>query len=178
MSTSAGTRSRPKQTARQILQQRSVDATKELRDAFNLPFALGDATILGTALAEIAAEEGRRNPRFASAVRERYNELVTFQAPAQRASRQTQDELPPLKVVGHLEPGERLVFDPFEPPDPKFLTRVYGRDQLARALQDYTLAMLKETASRLEQRHPGTRPSNRSRKDAVIAYIVEQSGNE
>jgi hypothetical protein len=64
---------------------------------------------------------------------------------------------------------------PTPPPDPKTLMYVYGDDKLGRALQDYTLDMLKQTAANIEARHPGTKPANRSRKDAVIAYIVKYS---
>jgi len=35
--------------------------------------------------------------------------------------------------------------------------------------------MLKETAGEIEQRPPGTKPANRGRTDAVIAYIVKCS---
>jgi len=66
--------------------------------------------------------------------------------------------------------------DPTAPPDPKWLTMAYGHHQLARALQDYTLDMLKMTADRVQAEHPGTRPANRGRKAAVIAYIVQYSG--
>ena len=66
--------------------------------------------------------------------------------------------------------------DPFAPPDPHDIIRVYGYHQLGRALQDYTLDMLKQTADKVQAEHPGTKPKSRGSKAAVIAYIVEYSG--
>jgi hypothetical protein len=65
---------------------------------------------------------------------------------------------------------------PAAPPDPKWLIQVYGQRQLARALQDFSLDMLKLTADKVQAEHPGTRPANRGRKAAVIDYIVQYSG--
>lgn len=83
--------------------------------------------------------------------------------------------LPPLVPVGRMEPGERVHIDPFEPPVPSFLIRVYGREQLARALQPYMVEMLKMTAAKVEAEHPGTKPTNRSQRKALIDYIVKYS---
>lgn len=159
------------QAPRSTLRQRGAEATRALRTALNLPPDISDNTILSTALAEIAAEEVQCNPGFARNVRSRYDELiathgrpVTRKAPAQA--------LPPLVPIGHV-PGYHV--DPFNAPDPHFLVRLYGHDQLARALYDYTVDMLKETAAQLEREHPGTKPDNRGRRDALIAYIVEQT---
>lgn len=164
------------QTARQILQQRGADATRTLREVLDLPSDLSDLSVLSTALAEVAAEEGRRNPQFARVVRSRYEELMELRGrPAKRATRPAKEPLPPLVPIGRV-PG--TVFDPMAPPDPHLITQVYGRHQLARALQDYSAEMLKRAAAELEVRHPDTKPANRSRKEALIAYIVEQSGKE
>jgi len=53
---------------------------------------------------------------------------------------------------------------------------VYGDDKLSRALQDYTLDLLKVTVERIQALHPGAKPKSKSSKAAVIAYIVEYSG--
>src|SRR5690348_307959 len=83
MSTSSGTRrtsSAP--VKRPTLRERGAEATQNLREAMRLPYNTGDTGILGTALAEAAAEEGRHNPRFASEVRRIYAELLDQQRPA------------------------------------------------------------------------------------------------
>jgi hypothetical protein len=54
---------------------------------------------------------------------------------------------------------------------------VYGNDKLGRALQNYTLDMLKQTADMVQAAHPGTKPKSKSSKAAVIDYIVEHSTN-
>jgi hypothetical protein len=80
--------------------------------------------------------------------------------------------LEPLVAIRHTG-GD---IDPFAPPDPQVLKYVYGADKLSRALQDYSIDKLKQAASVLERSYPGTKPANRSRRDALIAYIVEHSG--
>lgn len=162
------------QAAHKTLRERGAEATRNLRDVMRLSTNPGDTGILGTVLAEVAAEEGRRNPQFASEVRRRYEEaLGQRRQSVQRASRPKQDALPPLEPV-RTDLAFRPV-DPFAPPDPQFLIQVYGRHQLARALQGYSVDVLKRTVEVIEQQHPGTKPANRGRKDAVIAYIVEHS---
>lgn len=154
--------------SRQGLRERGAEATRNLREAMRLPTNPGDTTILGMALAEVAAVEGRRNPQFASEVRRRYEELQ-----GQQRQRQTREELPPLKPVRTDLPWRPI--DPAAPPDPQFLIQVYGRHQLGRALQEYTVAILKRTAAVIERQNPGTKPANRGRKEPLIAYILEHS---
>jgi hypothetical protein len=66
--------------------------------------------------------------------------------------------------------------NPFAPPDPHEIIDVYGYHQLGRALQDYTLDMLKQTAAKVQAEHPDTKPKSKSSKAAVIDYIVQYSG--
>ena len=174
MSTSAGTRStstRPL-NVRERLRQRGVDATHRLNDTLRLSASCSDAKLLGTAVAEIVAEESARNPQLASRIRARYDELVSMRG-AQRAALRKTEQLPPLVLIRRDLPYRHS--DPSAPPDPKWLTMAYGHDQLARALQDYTLDMLKQTADKVQAEHPGTKPNSRSSKAAVIDYIVEYS---
>lgn len=91
-----------------------------------------------------------------------------------RARAQTKVEsLPPLVPIRTDLPLAPP--DPYSPPDPATLIRTYGVAQLARALHDYSVDSLKQTASKLEARYPGTKPKNRGHRAALIAYIVEQS---
>jgi hypothetical protein len=161
------------QATQQTMKERGAAATRDLREALRLPAHLSDTTLLGTALAEAAAREIRRNPQFASEVRQRYDDLVGLRKPAaKRSSPRATALLPPLRPITKI-PDYSV--NPSAPPDPQFLIRLYGRDQLTRALQDYTLNKLKQTAAVIEQAHPDTKPTNRSRIDDVIAYIVEYS---
>lgn len=167
-------RTRTAQPARPTVRQRGVDATKSLREALHLPNDVNDTAILGTALAEVAAREIRRNQQFGDEVRRTYEDLKAQQASTGKQGTQ-QEELAPLVPIRRIEGYEA---DPFSPPDPAFLIQLYGHHQLARALQDYTVDKLKMTAAQIEQRHPGTKPTNRGRRDALIAYIVDYSGKE
>jgi hypothetical protein len=177
MSTSAGTRStstRPL-NVREQLRQRGIDATRHLNDTLRLSATASDTRLLGTALAEIVVEESARNPQLAARVRARYDELESLRgAPRGGNAARTREVLPPLEPIRTDLPYRYS--QPGAPPDPKWLIQVYGQRQLARALQDFSLDMLKLTADKVQAAHPGTRPANRGRKAAVIDYIVKYSG--
>lgn len=157
---------------------RSAEATRSLHDSLHLPSEMNDPAVLSTALAEVVADENRRspNPRFALAVRQRYSELLLARSATTRSSK-SKESLPPLvpleRPAGQY--ATRIRLDPFAPPDPAAIVRVYGRAQLERALQDYMLDSLKETAALIEREHPGTKPTNRGQKQSVIDYIVKYS---
>lgn len=155
--------------------QRGEKATLLLRQTLDLPPIEGDVPVFGAALAEVASEESMRNLRFADAVRERYRELLAQQPAPKPKGTSSQEPLPPLVPIRRIE-GYRA--DPFSPPDPHFLIQLYGYSQLNRALQDYTPAMLKETAAKVQQDHPGTKPTSKAAKQALIDYIVKYSGRE
>jgi hypothetical protein len=130
-----------------------------------------DAAILGTALAEVAARQIAHNPQFGREVRELYQELASSRrSTPPRPSRRALAPLEPLRHAG----GE---VDPFSPPDPRKLIYVYGVDKLGRALQDYTMDMLKQTVENVQREHPGTKPRTKSSKAALIEYIVQYSTN-
>ncbi len=121
-------------------------------------------------------EAAMRSPDRAARL-EAAKKLVQADAAAQRAAKagSAKQELPPLVPIRRIE-GYRA--DPFSPPDPHFLTRLYGSHQLDRALQDYTLAKLKETAAKVQAAHPNTKPRSKASKQAVIDYIVEYTPAE
>jgi hypothetical protein len=75
----------------------------------------------------------------------------------------------PLKPITTI-PG--YVHDPFKAPDPAMLSQLYGKDQLGKALRGYTMDMLKKTAQKVQDEHPGTKPTSKASRDGLIAYIV------
>ena len=150
--------------------QRGEKAILLLRQTLELPATEGDAMVFGAALAEIASEESMCNTRFADAVRERYRELLAQQPAPKPKGARSREPLPPLVPIRRIE-GYRA--DPFSPPDPQFLVQLYGYSQLDRALQDYTPDMLKEAAAKVQQDHPGTKPTSKAAKQALIDYIVK-----
>jgi hypothetical protein len=179
VSTSSGTRmssaaTKPlKQTPAQVLRERAAKATQDLRDALRLPSDLSDATILGTALAEAAAQEIRRNAAFGQEVRRLYNDISQSRKPAGGAGARPKVPSEPLVALRHT--GAHI--DPLAPPNPKTLIYVYGEDKLPRALQDFGMDLLKEAADNIQREHPGTKPASRTRKSALIEYIVQYSTN-
>jgi hypothetical protein len=88
--------------------------------------------------------------------------MCGLRRPRGKATQANAEELPPLVPVRTDLPYRKI--DPYSPPDPAFLTLVYGRHQLARALQDCTLDMLKQTAAEIEAAHRGTKPKNRGQR--------------
>lgn len=161
------------QNARQSLQQRGVDATRALREVLGLPTNLSDASVLGTSLAEVATREMRQNPRFAGEVRRVYDELAALHRPSGKRSGYSPEELPPLVPIRRDLPYRES--NPYAPPDPTYIIQAYGVHQLARALHDYNVEALKRTAANIEAKHPGTKPTNRGQKKALIDYIVKYS---
>lgn len=150
-----------------------------MRESLHLPADVNDTAILGTAVAEVAARESQRNPRFADDVRKVYDELAAMKRSTGTNRRPTvrqQHELPPLVPIRRTEGP--LHIDPFKAPDPERLAYIYGKNQLARALQGLRVDTLKEMAAKIEQRCPGTKPTNRGHANALIAYIVEHTEQE
>ncbi len=163
------------QVKRPTLQERGADATRLLREMLQLSADVTDTRLLGTAVAEAVAEEGRRNARFLRDIRSRYDELAALRSQPKQRQAQTQKTLEPLLPIRHM--GYREV-DPFAPPDPHYLAQLYGSDKLARALVDHSIDGLERAAAQFEQRHPGTKPKSRAQRQALIDYIVEQYNKE
>jgi hypothetical protein len=93
-------------------------------------------------------------------------------AAPRQITRPKTEPLPPLTPIRHDLPLQKS--DPYSPPNPAYLVLAYGRSQLARALQDYSVDSLKQASAQFESKFPGTKPSNRGQRASLIAYIVAQ----
>jgi hypothetical protein len=133
---------------------------------------LDDAKLLSTALAEVAAEDVSRDLAYAERIRrayhEAYHELLQLRATRPLRARPA-GRAPMLIPIASLE---EIQFDPYAPPNPYLLLRLYGPEQLRAALRVYTLAKLKQALEPVVQRNPGVKPQSKARKDAVIDFIV------
>lgn len=134
---------------------------------------LDDPKRLSAAIVEIVAEEVTRNPSMASRIRNRYDELALPKRRRGSSARNTVTKPPkpmrtlvPLKIVetGDVNIGAAL--------DPYRLYEVYGAEQLADALDEHTLASLQEAMECVQERHPGTKPTNKGRRQTIIEYVV------
>lgn len=152
------------------VQQRAAAATAELKRASGL----NDLKLLSAAVAEAAAAEAVKNADFLACIRSIYAELTKApnRQPRAKAPHQELPELIPLPDVD----GSR--FDPFAALNPYELLRLYGLSQMATALNGFSLEKLREAATFVKERHPGTKPKDGRRKDSLIAYIVEQMATE
>ena len=155
---------------------RTRSAVKTTTVARSLASALGlpDAGRAGIAALLVAAEEVERSSHFAARVRAAYDLL-----PASKPTRgSTRGENTVAKIltstltpVRHVEGREINLAAPL---DPYFLLEVYGADQLRQALELFPLTKLKEGLPAVMERHPGTKPTSRSSKAAVIDYLVRR----
>jgi hypothetical protein len=121
---------------------------------------------LRTALMEAAAERLATDPAFAARVRERY--AVGGQATAAKATGQIVPIRPP--TLDQYTPYGRF--------DPHQVMHEYGHAQFRAVLERSTMRDLKEATDFTQQRHPGTRPTSRASKAAMIDYIVANTPPE
>lgn len=128
--------------------------------------ALDDIKRLTDALLVVAAELTVRNDTVAEHVRAVYTALPATRTRARGTKLSIADFTPVKRVEG-------LVFDGIKPLDPYLLYESYGAQQLPQLLDFLSIARLKETASVVEIRNPGTKPTNRRQKASVIDYIVK-----
>lgn len=157
------------------LQQRAAAATARAAELLRLD----DIKRLAAAVAEVAADELLRDPDFAQRVRGRYEQLAprkpvrTTPRPATAPRRAT--------AAATASPDDDLVIikqvDPRNLPqvglvDPYFLHEIYGAHQLRRALERHPLRKLQEASALVEERNPGTRPTKKTDKAAIVDYIV------
>lgn len=127
---------------------------------------LDDIKRVSLALVEAASVELEKSHTFENRVRAFYDAL----APARPRSRMVTAfdvKLVPIKQIDGRE------INPAAPLDPYFLYEVYGAEQLPTALSIFPVSKLKEGAAKVEQQNPGTKPSNRGQKQALIDYIVK-----
>jgi hypothetical protein len=149
--------------------QRATQAAQQAAEFLEL----SDARAVAAALTEVALQGVRVDATFAARVRSLYGEIVTSgkskrtPTPTQRAQRAAPDvELVPRRHIGTHDAN------PGAAPDPAYLLELYGPDQLPLALARYKLPDLKLAAELVQQRNPGTKPTNKGNRDALIAYIA------
>lgn len=130
---------------------------------------LHDLKRLSIALAEAAAEEVIRSRTFAERVRALYESV-----PATVDSRGNSSPSALTLDLVPIKPLDGRWVDPSTPLDPYFVLDTFGPHQLERALAIFPLTKLKEASAAVEARNPGTKPTNRGQKAAIIAYIVEE----
>lgn len=150
----------------QTFRDRAAEATHALRDVVGIR----DLKLLSASVAEAAAEEAKRNSAFAERIRAISEELSELQrATYDKPRGKVKDvELTPL-------PGTDGIFvDPYAPLDPYLLQRMYGPEQLSKALSVYGMTKLKEAAAVVMRRKPGVKPRDGRRIDSVRDFIVEQ----
>lgn len=129
--------------------------------------------LLSTAVAVSVAEELNKNPELANRVRAIYQELEATAKPARPQSRRAKIDDAHLVPKGRLEGHVFGTADLYGPPDLRLMYAVYGAEQLPLALRRFTRDLLRAAAAKIEAQHPGTKPANRTRREDLIAYIVQ-----
>ena len=145
----------------------TTTAARSLASALGLP----DAARAGVAALLVAIEEVEQSSHFAARVRAAYD-LLPEGKPTRRSTRGedavTKILSSTLTPIRHVEGHEINLAAPL---DPYFLLEVYGAGQLRQALDLFPLTKLKEGLPAVMERHPGTKPSSKASKAAVIDYM-------
>lgn len=148
-----------------------ADAAKHIGEVLGLT----NSKRLGTSLASALVEEIERNPAFVDRVRTYYNDVPQVVTPKREPkSRMPKTALVDLVPIKHVEGFE---FNPAAPMDPYLLLEAFGTKQLLTILDALPTAKLKESAAKVEKRNPGTKPTSRSQKAALIEYISTYVGD-
>lgn len=129
---------------------------------------------LATAVMEAAFAEAAHNAAFRDRILAIYNELKAVAAPKRTTSTRggTTKTKTPLAWLTPIHPVDPKQFGPDKLLDPYLIQYAYGDDVLRTILDGYSANRLKEAAAIVAERNPGTNPTNRSRKDALIEYII------
>lgn len=154
---------------------RSTAATQRLCDVLALGVVKPkELKHLATAVTEAASAEAAHNAAFRERILSTYNELKTAAAPKRTSSSRggTTKAKTPLAWLTPIHPVDPKQFGPDKLLDPYLIQYAYGDEVLRTILDGYSAARLKEAAAIVAERNPGTGPANRSRKDALIEYIV------
>jgi hypothetical protein len=153
---------------------RSVAATQRLCNELSLGILKPkELKHLATALAEVASAEAARNAAFRQSILAIYAELNAAKAPKRAPARggTAKAKMPPPWLTP-IHPVDPKLFGPDKPLDPYLIQYAYGDEKLRLILDGYPASELKKAAAIVEQRNPGIKPANRSRKDALIDYII------
>jgi hypothetical protein len=136
-----------------------------------LVLELQDTKRLQTALAYAASEEIEHNANFAARVVTLYNVLPPSASSGGGRRGGVGAKAAPVELVP-LKYTDSVGVDLAAPLDPYFLYDVYGEHQLPIALNLFSAGRLKEAAALVQERNPGTKPTHRSHKDALVEYII------
>lgn len=63
----------------------------------------------------------------------------------------------------------------YGPPETDKLLSIYGEAQLPKALSLFTTGKLLEAVTNMMAEHPGTKPASRTKREDLIAYLVQQA---
>jgi len=173
--------STPKNSSAQsvnIVQERTIEATSKIRQLLGLEdLNANDLKRLSAAVALAAEEEIAHDETFALRIQQLFSDLAppaVVKASTKRKKSVDEvianDDLVP--IANHIDHR----FDPYAPPDPKFLAQLYGIAQLPKALNRYSTSILRETIGSLLLDHPVLPKPHikKAKKEELIAYIVEQ----
>ena|SRR5579862_1052646 len=130
---------------------------------------LSDTKRLTTALSIVAADAIERNMLIAEQVRQVYSALPSTSV----RSRTQADPKKSITDFTLIKRVQGFALDAAAPINPYLLYEAYGEQQLPGVLDLFSLAKVKEMALFVEEKHPNTKPANKSKKASVIEYIIK-----
>ena len=142
--------------------QRNKLATQEIITALEV----SDEKAAVTAALEAVRERLAWDVDLRERVREKYEEIAALGTGARQ-----KPDLGPVPVP--IRAGTPEQYTPYGKFDPYKLNYEYGSNQLRAVLVRGTQRDLREATDIVQARNPGTKPTSRSSKDAMIEYILE-----
>jgi len=155
------------------VQDQSAEATTKIRSILGLSgLSTAELKRLSAALSIAAAEEIASNRTFASRVKD----LFTSLAPKKEIVSKSKKKIVTIEDDGlvPITTGINFDFNPLAPPDPDFLVKLYGVQQLPKALNRYGTPRLKEVVKTLVTTKSAPKLKSKATRDDIINYIVSQ----
>jgi hypothetical protein len=142
--------------------QRNKLATQGIIAAFGAT----DEKAVVTAALEAVHERLASDPDLKERVRQKYHEIAALSAETGQNA-----DLGPVPVP--IRSGTPEQYTPYGRFDPYKLAWQYGTSQLRAVLLRGTQKDLREATDIVQARNPGTKPASRTKKEDMIAYIME-----
>ncbi len=150
---------------------RSALATRQFCEALGVG-VVGpkNLTYLTVALTEVVAHEIQHNAALRERIRRLYEELVP---PATSRTKRSNSNTKVTNGEGSSKASKTTKVSPTDAPDLQLLAQHFSGDDLFAQLRKYDLPSLKKVVALVQEKYPGTKPKTLSKKDDIVAYLLQ-----
>lgn len=166
-----GARASAPRSPRQPRELTSAQRSKLATHGIATTLGVADEKVVVTAALEALNEHLADDSYLRQRIREKYDEIAALST---RSGRKTNaSPMPPLIRPAGLNRQTPLhILDPYE------VALDYGRDQLRNVLNRATQTNLRVAVGLVQERNPGTKPTDNRTKAGLIDYLVQHvAGN-